>query len=175
MENHNPKSLGQAIDEIIVALKDLDENSRLIAIKAVVEHLNIAFSPGIISSKNDTSITQINTTDVLSETDTSKSQVVDIQTLKENKNPSNDIEMACVVAFYLEHHAPENERKDYITNKDIEKYFKQAKFPLPKAPSQVPLNAKTAGYFDSSERGKYKLNPVGYNLVAYKMPKQKKN
>lgn len=175
MENHKPKSLGQAIDEIIVALKDLDENSRLIAIKAVVEHLNIAFSPGVTTNKNNVFTSQTNTDDVLNDADTSKPQVVDIQTLKENKNPSNDIEMACVVAFYLEHHAPENERKDYITNKDIEKYFKQAKFPLPKAPSQVPLNAKTAGYFDSAERGKYKLNPVGYNLVAHKLPKENKN
>ena len=37
----NKKSLGEAIDELVLALKDLDETSRVIAIKAVVEHLNI--------------------------------------------------------------------------------------------------------------------------------------
>lgn len=171
MENHKPKSLGQAIDEIIVALKDLDEGARVIAIKAVVEHLNIAYSPGSDSNKNNDAGKHLNTDN---NSDSIGQKIVDILTLKENKNPSNDIEMACVVAFYLEHHAPEDERKDYITNKDIEKYFKQAKFPLPKAPSQVPINTKTAGYFDSAGRGKYKLNPVGYNLVAHKMPKENK-
>jgi len=175
MEDHEHKSLGQAIDELIVALKDLDDISRLIAIKAVVEHLNIAFIPSTLSNKNTISTTSRISNDESSDYSIVKPQVIDIQSLKENKNPSNDIEMACLVAFYLEHNAPENERQSYITNKDIEKYFIQAKFPLPKAPHQVPINTKTAGYFDSAGRGKYKLNPVGYNLVAHKMPKEKKN
>lgn len=175
MKDHKHKSLGQAIDELIVALKDLDDTSRLIAIKAVVEHLNIAFVPSTLSNKNTISIAPPDSNNELNDYSTVRQQVIDIQSLKENKNPLNDIEMACLVAFYLEHHAPKDERQAYITNKDIEKYFKQAKFPLPKAPHQVPINTKTAGYFDSAGRGKYKLNPVGYNLVAHKMPKEKKN
>jgi len=32
------------------------------------------------------------------------------------------------------------------------------------------VHAKNAGYLDSSGPGSYKLNPVGYNLVAHAMP-----
>ena len=81
--------------------------------------------------------------------------------------------MACIVAFYLSNHAPENEKMDSISKTEIENYFKQAKFPLPKAIQQVLVDAKSSGYFDSAERGKYKLNPVGYNLVAHKLPRSK--
>lgn len=166
----NKKSLGQAIDELINALKDLDDNSKVTAVKAVVEHLNIPIGQQItsglpkVSSSND-SLVKLN--------NNATSNIVDIQTLKENKLPSNSIEMACIVAFYLNNNVPENERMDWISSKEIEKYFKQAKFPLPKVISQVLIDAKAAGYFDSGERGKYKLNPVGYNLVEHKLPRPK--
>jgi hypothetical protein len=38
---------------------------------------------------------------------------------------------------------------------------------------QVLVDARGAGYFDSAGRGKYKLNPVGHNLVVHKLPKKK--
>jgi Transmembrane secretion effector len=31
-------------------------------------------------------------------------------------------------------------------------------------------NAKNAGYLNALERGRFKLNPVGHNLVAHKLP-----
>jgi hypothetical protein len=36
---------------------------------------------------------------------------------------------------------------------------------------QVLPDAKAAGYFDSVDRGKYKLTRVGYNLVTHSLPK----
>jgi hypothetical protein len=170
----NKKSLGQSIDELIVALKDLDENSRIIAIKAVVEHLNIPIMRDDKQLKSLQSI-DLNNIDTLRQQFTPpQGATLDIQSLKEIKQPANSIEMACVVAFYLSNHAPENEKTDSITKIEIEKYFKQAKFPLPKVIQQVLVDAKSSGYFDSAERGKYKLNPVGYNLVAHKLPRVKK-
>jgi len=94
----------------------------------------------------------------------------DIRSLRIAKNPKSAREMACVVAFYLQELAPEGERKDSITAADLEKYFKQAQFKLPEKISQVLPDAKGSGYFDSASRGAYKLNAVGYNLVAHKLP-----
>jgi hypothetical protein len=54
---------------------------------------------------------------------------------------------------------------------DMIKYFKQAGFTLPKKPQFLLVNAKNAGYFDSAGTGKYRLNPVGYNLVAHNLPR----
>jgi hypothetical protein len=96
--------------------------------------------------------------------------IADIRSLKESKQPKSDNQMAALVAYYLKEAAPVNDRKDTISQEDIERYFKQAGFPLPKRLNMTLLNAKNAGYFDSAGVGLYKLNPVGHNLVAHGMP-----
>ncbi len=78
--------------------------------------------------------------------------------------------MACVVGFYLQELAPTSERKETVNTQDLEKYFKQAKFKLPGKINQILADAKAAGYFDVISRGEYKLNAVGYNLVAHNLP-----
>jgi hypothetical protein len=78
--------------------------------------------------------------------------------------------MACLVAYYLQEHAPDSERKQAITTADIDKYFKQAGFKLPQRSQQLLPDAKAAGYFDSVGRGEYKMNAVGYNLIVHNLP-----
>ena len=97
--------------------------------------------------------------------------VHDIRSLRTAKNPKSDNEMAALVAYYLKHLAPPEERKESIATADIEKYFVQANYPLPKQPRLTLANAKNAGYFDPAERGFFKLNPVGHNLVAHGLGK----
>ena len=83
--------------------------------------------------------------------------------------------MVALIAYYLEHVAPATEKRNHIESDDIELFFKQALFKLPSAPPSVTLtHAKNAGYLNAtSNRGQYKLTPVGYNLVAHKMPSDK--
>ena len=97
-----------------------------------------------------------------------------IKELKNQKQPRSAIEMATLVAYYLSNKAPANERKQTITTKDIETYFKIADFHLPTKPQFTLPNTKSAGYLDALGNGEYKLNPVGYNLVVHSMPKTKK-
>jgi hypothetical protein len=78
--------------------------------------------------------------------------------------------MAALVAYYLKHLAPAEDRKEAISREDIEKYFGQGGFPLPEKPQFTLTNAKNAGYFDSAGTGLYRLNPVGHNLVAHNLP-----
>jgi hypothetical protein len=94
-----------------------------------------------------------------------------ISHLVATKQPRNAIQMATLVAYYLSHKAPEGERKQTITTKDIETYFKIADFKLPKSPQYTLPNTKGAGYLDAVGDGEYKLNPVGYNLIVHSMPK----
>lgn len=93
----------------------------------------------------------------------------DILSFKEEKSPTTGTQMIAVVAYYLAHLAAE--RQDFITGDDIRKYFVQAKYPMPASLSQALVNAKNAGYLDFVEAGKYRLNSVGYNLVAHRMPR----
>lgn len=94
----------------------------------------------------------------------------DIRSLKDAKNPRTANQMVALVAYYLEHLAPEHERREFITADDIKPYFNQAGFQLPSAqPAMTLSHAKHAGYLNALARGQYRLNPVGHNLVAYKL------
>jgi hypothetical protein len=105
-----------------------------------------------------------------SDVDVHPPRVSDIRTVTEEKQPRSATEMAAVVAYYLSELAPRSERKETIETSDLEKYFRQANFRLPGAIQYTLGNAASAGYFDSAGRGKYRLNAVGYNLVAHSMP-----
>ena len=160
------KSLGQAIDELIQALEPLDESSRQTAIRAACEHLKIglpaAEGTGASSQQASASPGGQDAAQIL--------RVPNIKSLKEEKQPSSANEMAALVAYYLSELAPPKERQAHVTFEDMVKFFKPL-YPLPKAPRQLLPNAKNAGYFDSLGDGKYRLNPVGYNLVVHNLPR----
>jgi hypothetical protein len=166
------KTLGKAIDEMISALEALDVSSRSTAVRAACDHLGItlpqASQGAAFSAGADAGDEAPGSAVAVPHT------VVDIRTLKEQKQPSTATEMACLVAYYLDTLPPPSERKRVVSVSDMEKYFKQAGHRLPKYMAQVLVDARAAGYFDSVGRGKYKLNPVGHNLVVHGLPKSKK-
>jgi hypothetical protein len=173
MSEEIKKSFGQAIDEIVNALRSIDPKSRLIAVKAACDVLEIDLASAGANShsvQNPPSLSQPPSLEF--NLNQSLQGITDIRSLKERKQPSNAQEMACLVAYYLEELAPTESRKNDIGADDLDKYFKQADFPLPKKMLQVLVDAKASGYFDSTGRGKYKLNPVGYNLVAHGLPRK---
>jgi hypothetical protein len=174
MQMSNTKlTLGQAIDQIITALEALEEGSRNTAITAACAHLNLKVSPEIQGHGAEAhQATQIEPA-TGHHANMHRGKKVDIRSLKEEKNPDTAKQMACVVAYYLQELAPEGERKNTISAQDIEKYFKQANFKLPKLVAQVLVDAKRSGYFETAARGEYKLNAVGYNLVAHGLPAKK--
>ena len=96
---------------------------------------------------------------------------LDIRQLTEQKHPDSANEMAALVAYYLSEIAGPNERSDTVDAADMEKFFKQARYKLPTNPKMTLVHAKNAGYFDAVGGGRYKLNPVGYNLIAYTLPR----
>ena len=168
-------SLGAAIDQIVEALESLEERSRVTAIHAACDFLSIKTAITEAVAKPTThhkdAVTDVSTAAVHHANDSaSVGHQIDIRKFKEEKNPTSARQMACVVAYYLQELAPIGERKDSITAEDLEKYFKQAKYPIPGKISQVLVDSKGGGYMDSTVRGQYKLNAVGYNLVAHNLP-----
>lgn len=169
------KTLGQVIDEIIGALKQLDASSRAVAIRAACEQLVVetpAVAPGGTGTVVITPPAPVGAGASQPPAGPAAARVKDIRTLTAEKQPASAVEMAAVVAHYLQALAPEGERKDTIATADLDKYFRQADFPLQKRLEQVLPNAKGAGYFDSAARAAYRLNPVGYNLVVHTLPRQ---
>jgi hypothetical protein len=171
VESHGKKTLGQAIDEIVAAVEALDESARMTALKAACEHLGFAGiapgSPARVESHVKEAPVHAGFTP-----QAPVSSVHDIRSLKDEKQPGSALEMACVVAYFLESLAAPGDRKAEVGVPDLEKYFKQGGYPLRKRMAQVLVDARGAGYFDSAGRGKYKLNPVGHNLVVHKLPKR---
>lgn len=166
-------SLGQAIDQIISALESLDQNGRLTAISAACKHLKINMAsneeddaaPGA-EGKDPSDATMLRPIKQVG-------KQIDIRSLKTEKNPDSAKQMACLVAYYLQELAPKDDRKQTISTQDVEKYFKQAGYKLPKRLEQILVDAKASGYFESAGRGEYKLNAVGYNLVVHGLPAKK--
>jgi hypothetical protein len=152
-----------AINSILRALENLDGESIQRVLDYVFSRLSIA-SPRRVQASS-TVIPQI------ASADTSRARPASIRDLKEEKQPESSNQMAALVAYYLSEIAGDEERKDAINAADLEKYFQQARFKLPKSlPSALP-NATAAGYFDPTGSGLYKLNAVGYNLVVHGLPR----
>jgi hypothetical protein len=167
-------SLGQAIDTVIDALEPLDANARKTALNAVCAHLEIEIGSGTTRVDPNAGVQVAPAAPVVQpaqpEVTPAIQKQIDIRSLKNEKKPANAIQMSCVVAYYLQELAPEDEKKSAVTKTDLEKYFKQGGFQLPESLQDTLPNAKKAGYFESASRGAYKLNAVGYNLVAHNLP-----
>lgn len=171
MENANIDVELSAIKAITEALTSLNRDARQRVLNYAVQLLELsAPSTSLLGPTGVPSQAAAQTTST-APSPVADEKLVDIRSLKEQKNPSTDIEMATLVAYYVRHMAHEGERKDEIGAEDIEKYFIQAGYPLPSKKQFTLVNAKKAGYLEGTTRGKYKLNSVGYNLVAHNMPR----
>lgn len=98
----------------------------------------------------------------------SRPALTDIRSFFTEKAPTNDIEAVTTVAYYLQYLARNNERSETVNSQQLEQAFHHAGWSKPKVITQTLRNTKQAGYIDSAgEPGEYRLNPVGYNLVAH--------
>jgi hypothetical protein len=171
----------RAITAISAALKPLDDDARLRVLEFVLKKYDIGLSlPATAAAQNDqSSLTPDSAAAATARSipslqpQAAAAATSDIRSFASEKNPKTVNGKLAVVAFYLAHLAPENERRESISADDIKPLFIQAGFALPEAPPRVTLtNAKNAGYFDAAARGQYRLNAVGYNLVAHKLPSE---
>jgi hypothetical protein len=157
----------QALEVLIAALEPLDDDARARVLEYTLRRLAMRELPVGVPAETP----HAKDLATLPPPIASSGQVVDIRTLRAEKSPGTAIEMAAIVAYYLSEAAPEEQRKETVTTADIERYFKQAQYPLPSRIGNTLTNAAAAGYFDSAARGAYKLNPVGYNLVTQNLPR----
>lgn len=88
----------------------------------------------------------------------------------EQKQPKADVHFVAVVAYYYQFEAKGADKKTAITAADLQEACRLARrnrFQNPTVPMQ---NAFKVGYLDKVERGSYRLNSVGENLVAMALP-----
>lgn len=168
MSNDIDKEI-EAIGVLVKALEPLDQKARQSVLRYVIRRLDIPLSTTqALTQTLKTKLVPGEPPSLAPDT----SGPVHIKDLVQEKKPRSAIEMAALIAYYLSHRAPETERKTTITAKDVETYFKIAGFKLPTKPEFTLPNTKVAGYLDAAGEGEYKLNPAGYNLVVYNLPKK---
>lgn len=166
MAEHIDKEI-EAIKAVLHALEPLPAEVRASVLGYVLQRLQIVLTPSTQVSSSDASGA---TAGVAGIGGGQQALPNHIKSLKEQKKPRSANEMAALVAYFLANAAPKTERKDKITAKDIETYFKIAEFPLTKTQFTLP-NARAAGYLDAAGDGEYRLNAVGHNLVVHSMPR----
>jgi hypothetical protein len=98
------------------------------------------------------------------------SQSRDIKSFVTEKNPKRDVQFAAVAAYFYRFVAPDAQRKETITPKELDDAGRHARGCGFKAPGVTLSNAVNLGYFDRAARGEFRLNAVGENLVAMTLP-----
>jgi hypothetical protein len=157
----------EAISTISNVLQSLEDSEKQRVLEYILKRFNIRLS-SIASHSPQYHITS---PDQQTSSEQLLPKVTHIEQLKELKKPKTAIEMAAIVAYFLSEMVPLQEKKATVTTRDMETFFKIANYPLPTAPQQLLGNAKNAGYFDLVSTGEYKLNAIGYNLVAHNLPR----
>ena len=165
----------EAIGAVLASLEPLSGPARERVLVYVANALNVAAPVLDVGSPSSSPQSALRTLSPETSMVTAPPTVVvtrhtDIRSLRESKEPRSAIEMAAIVAYYLNDVAPEGERSQTISTSDLDKYFKQAGYRLSKVQNMTLVKAMAAGYFDRSGQGQYKLNPVGYNLVVHNLP-----
>jgi hypothetical protein len=153
----------KAIKTIIDLMKPLDDTGRSRVLEYVLKRLDMSAFQSDVAT--------------VSEVATSGSSVFaggpvkDIRSLTAEKQPRSANEMVALIAYYLSELAPASEASPIVNVEMIRKYFKMAAFPMPRVPKAALTNAAAAGYLENVNRGEYRLNPVGYNLVVHALPR----
>ncbi|HZZ28853.1 MAG TPA: hypothetical protein VFE46_12700 [Pirellulales bacterium] len=100
---------------------------------------------------------------------------VDIRSFIAAKIPKSDNQFAAAIAYYYKFEAPVDQRKEAITAEDLLTACRLVARKRPSRPLQVLINAHHQGILDKGERGQYRLNSVGENLVAMVLPSKESN
>lgn len=154
----------EAVRIIAEALKDFDKSDQERIIRWARERVGL--DPSVSSAMVTTP--QRQPTTIPATLGSEKS--VTIKEFIESKNPRKDIHFSAVVAYYYRFEASEGSKKDAINSDDLQEACRLSNRNRFEKPIGVLNNAEAMGLLDRQERGLFKINAVGENLVAMGLP-----
>lgn len=95
---------------------------------------------------------------------------MDIKSFVDAKKPKSDVQFAAVVAYYYRFETSQEMRRDSIDAAALQEAARLVGRRRPPSPRMTLNNAKNLGYLDTAERGQFRINSVGENLVAMTLP-----
>jgi len=161
----------EAVRILIQALEPFDSKDRERIIRWAAEKLGMTAPTSLPHAHKEGIIETGALTAKVPSTVHEPAQKKDIRSFILSKNPQNDNHLATVVAYYYHFEASPETQRDYITKDDLIDACRKADRKRPARPDQVLVNTYGAGLLDKAgERGHYRLNSVGENLVAMVLP-----
>lgn len=95
----------------------------------------------------------------------------DIKSFVELKKPKSAVQFAALVAYFYRFEASTESRKESVNAQILKEAARLAGGRWRGLKPLATLNnTKTLGYLDSPERGQFRINSVGENLVAMTLP-----
>lgn len=153
-------------------LKGLDKERQQRVLRWVAESLNLDLGAASGTSQRQAEPRQEDPPGVRQQSPQQVQQYrpTDIKSFADAKQPKSDVQFAAVVAYYYRFEAPAESRKDAIDAQTLQEGARLAGRRRPPKALMTLNNAKNLGYLDSSERGQFRINSVGENLVAMTLP-----
>ena len=131
-------TIGQAIDQVLTALESFDDKEMRTILCTVCAHLGVDLGSSAPAIAPQSFLGGEATEHAATKTHRGRSSgAVDIRSLKEQKQPKSAVQMACLVAYYLNEHASDGDKKATVKIEDMEKYFKQGGYKLPQTDRSV--------------------------------------
>jgi hypothetical protein len=155
-----------AAQKIVVELQGMPNDQQALALKFATETLGLqlpAVHAQATQSVHSPSVAPLTAS-------VAPGQRTDIKTFTATKAPKSDQQFAAVVAYYYQFEASAGQRKESIDAATMKDAARQAGRKQVKNWNLTLDNARRSGYLDKAERGAFKLNAVGENLVAITLP-----
>lgn len=167
----NPNDDFEATKILVETLAPFESSDQQRIVRWACEKLeiNIPSSPASVQA-----MPVVNQADQLSQApvvSSSSSGHVDIKSFVNLKNPTSDMQFAAVIAYYFSFEASDAQRKSHIGSADLQDACRLLGRERLKDPGQTLRNTCFSGLLDKAEeKGTYKINTVGENLVAVTLP-----
>ncbi len=161
------KDLFDVLRDVVNLLKILDVSDQKKVIRWSLEELNL----DLLGAHEQQILPDKKLTDIKYETCLSKENFISNCSIKDfvlSKNPISDINFAVTVAYFYQFETAE--KKDLISKEDLIEATRLVGRERLVRPEQTLINAMNCGYLDKVERGLYRLNSIGENLVAMTLP-----
>ena len=141
-------------------LKEVAKDRQQRIVRWVAESIELPLSPALGSSPGAD----------LAPTGQVPGRAMDIKSFVDSKSPKSDNQFATVVAYYYRFDAPVDQRRDTISAEILQDAARLSGRPRLAKPLMTLNNAKKQGYLDAVDRGQFRVNSVGENLVAMALP-----
>lgn len=166
----SPKTALDAAQKIVAELHGVPSEDQLLALKFAAETLRVDMTSLSRLAAHPISNAVAQSTILEPPHLDGDGHATNIKSFTGQKSPKSDQQFAAVVAYFYQFRAPPSQRKDAIDAETMKHAARLA------GRRQVPnwrftlLNAANAGFLNAAGGGKYKLSPVGENLVAITLP-----